>query len=148
MEKINNLIAELKGSDANAELLRTVSKSAAIVMVTMDGNPEGVEPWTIIWSSSKADDLFGYLDGGELAGKPLLTLIPERFHSVHSSHTAGYSDKPKRRSMGSSDSQVIGVRRDGKEMRLEISLTPSMYSGLRVAVANIIESRPIAHASQ
>lgn len=144
MTRLDSLISDLRGPDSDSELLRTISGAAAMIMVTMTGNPDDVEPFTILWSTNTADTLFGYLPG-ELPGKKLSILIPERLRGTHSAHTEGYSDHPKRRSMGQAGSEVVGLRRDGAEIALQISLTPVMHLGLRVAVATIIESRPSSH---
>ncbi len=141
MNKLDSIISELRAPDNTAEILRTISQAAAMVMVTMNGNPEDVEPFTILWSTPTADTLFGYLPG-ELPSKKLDVLIPSRLHKVHSGHTAGFSEHPKRRSMGQAGSEVVGQHRDGQEIPLQISLVPTMHAGLRVAVAVIIESRP------
>jgi hypothetical protein len=141
LNRLDHIIADLKGPDSTAEILRTISQAAAMVMVTMNGNPDDVEPFTILWSTPTADTLFGYLPG-ELPGKKLEVLIPSRLRAVHTIHTAGFSDHPKRRSMGQAGSEVVGQHREGGEIQLQISLVPTMHSGLRVAVAVIIESRP------
>lgn len=142
MQHLDLLLAELKSPDSTAELLRTVSKAAAMIMVAMEQREASdVKPWTILWSTSKADHIFGFLEG-ELAGLPLLKLIPERFHGAHGGHTSGYSAHPVPRPMGDSKTELVGLRQDGREIPLQISLTPTTYGGLRVAIATIVESRP------
>lgn len=144
MQRLDLLLAELKSGDSIAGLLRTVSKAAGMIMVTMEqrgGSDAEVKPWTILWSTSKADQMFGYLEG-ELAGMDLLQLIPPRFHGAHAGHTSGYSAHPVSRPMGNSSTELMGLRQDKTEIPLQISLTPTTYEGLRVAIATIVESRP------
>lgn len=144
MHRLDLLLAELKSGDSIAELLRTVSGAAGMIMVSMnqrEGVETDVKPWTILWSTNRADELFGYLQG-ELAGMSLWQLIPERLRPAHEVHTENYSSHPVRRPMGHSKMDLSGLRQDGSEIPLQISLTPTTYSGLRVAIATIIESRP------
>lgn len=147
MNRLDILSAELRSTDSAAELLRSLSKAAAMVMVTMaqEGEETDIKPFTIIWASSKACEIFGYLDG-ELDRKPLELLIPASVHGSHSKHTSGFSANPRPRAMGLSSAPLHGRRRDGTEIALQISLSPMVYARLRVCVATIIESRPESHA--
>ena len=68
------------------------------------------------------EQMFGY-DGGELKGKALGTVIPERFRGVHGDHCADYFARPRTRAMGVGLS-LHALRKDGSEVPVEISLSP------------------------
>jgi PAS domain S-box-containing protein/putative nucleotidyltransferase with HDIG domain len=68
------------------------------------------------------EKLFGY-QSGELRGKSIDALIPERFRRVHAAHWSDYFVRPRTRAMGVGLS-LQGLRKDGAEFPVEISLSP------------------------
>jgi protein-histidine pros-kinase len=86
----------------------------AIVMVDREGR--------IFAANQLAGELFGYT-GGELAGQPIETLIPERFRPGHRGHREGYQRDPSMRPMGAG-LQLFGRRKDGQEFPVDIALSP------------------------
>jgi PAS domain S-box-containing protein len=69
----------------------------------------------------QAEALFGY-DRAALVGQLVETLVPESFRMAHQAQREVYLADPKTRSMGT-DPQFIGVRRDGTEFPVDISLS-------------------------
>lgn len=86
----------------------------AILVTNRDGVIQG--------ANSKADQVFGY-DSGELVGKPIENLIPERYRSKHPGHRLEYNLNPRTRVMGSG-LNLFGLRRDGSEFPVDIMLRP------------------------
>jgi PAS domain S-box-containing protein len=86
----------------------------AILMV----NPAG----RIVLANSQAERLFGY-GHGELRGQPVEILLPRRFAHMHLGHRAGYFSHPRARAMGAG-LELYGLRKDGVEFPVEISLSP------------------------
>lgn len=86
----------------------------AIVMVNRTG--------LIVLVNGQAERLFGYARA-DLLGQPVEILLPARYRSTHAGHRANYIAQPRTRSMGAG-LELFGVRKDGREFPVEISLSP------------------------
>lgn len=86
----------------------------AIVMVNVTGR--------IVLVNSQAELVFGY-GRGSLIGKPVEELLPARFRAAHHGHRLNFFNQPRTRTMGAG-LELYGVRSDGKEFPVEISLSP------------------------
>jgi PAS domain S-box-containing protein len=96
-----------------------------------DGILEVAADGAIVLSNAVAAKLFGY-DRTELIGKAIEDLVPSRYRDVHVKHRAGYWAHPQTRPMGSGLA-LSGMRKDGTEFPVEISLSPVAYpEGFRV----------------
>jgi PAS domain S-box-containing protein len=72
--------------------------------------------------NAQAEQLFGYRRD-ELIGQPIETLVPERFRDRHVGRREGYLANPHVRPMGQG-MNLVGRRKDGHEVPVEISLSP------------------------
>jgi PAS domain S-box-containing protein len=76
----------------------------------------------IVLVNTQTEKLFGY-DRNTLTGQPVETLIPKRFQNIHPSHRQRYANEPQIRPMGIG-LDLYGLRADGREFPVEISLSP------------------------
>lgn len=81
-------------------------------------NPTG----HIVIANSQAERLFGY-EQGELRGASVDLLLPTRYRHAHVGHRSNYFQQPRTRAMGSG-LDLAGLRKDGSEFPIEISLSP------------------------
>ncbi|MBD0259024.1 MAG: PAS domain S-box protein [Cytophagales bacterium] len=116
---------ELRASETR---FRALLESAPDAMIITD---EGSHIQLV---NAQTEHLFGYTRA-ELVGQPVELLIPASLTARHRQHRAAYAYAPKLRSMGVG-LDLKGVRKDGTEFPVEISLSPIQTGeGLLVAAA-------------
>ncbi len=91
----------------------------------------------IIRINPSAEKLFGY-GKDELLKKKIETLIPKRLSAKHVGQRDHYSHHPHARSMGSG-MELFGLRKDGSEFPLEISLSPFKSETGNYVIAFIVD---------
>jgi protein-histidine pros-kinase len=108
----------------------------AIVIVNRQGE--------IVLINSQTEQLFGY-DRRDLLGKRMEVLIPQRYAGGHPHLRTSFFDSPRPRSMGAG-LELYGLRRDGTEFPVEISLSPLETEGevlVSSAIRDISERKRI-----
>ncbi|HWU21535.1 MAG TPA: EAL domain-containing protein [Nocardioides sp.] len=104
----------------------------ALVMVDRAGH--------ITLVNGKAEQAFGY-SRDELLSMRIEQLLPERGRGGHENLRTAYFASPGRRLMGAG-TEVYGRRKDGTELRVEVSLNPIVIGDERFVLASIVASEP------
>ena len=89
---------------------------------------------SIVFVNAQTERVFGRRRD-ELIGQPVEVLIPERYRAAHTGHRDGYFAEPRIRAMDTG-LELLGLRSDGTEFPVEISLAPLETDvGLRTMAA-------------
>lgn len=99
----------------------------ALVMISENGG--------IVFVNSQTETLFGY-KSEELLGQTIEILLPERYRGKHVSQRNDYFSKPRVRPMGAG-LELFGRHKDGREIPIEISLSPLKTASGSVVTAAI-----------
>lgn len=92
----------------------------------------------IIRTNPSAERLFGY-QKDELIGKKIEVLVPKRLSGNHVEHRDKFHHNPHARSMGR-EMELFGLKKDGSEFPLEISLSPYSTPKGRFVIAFIVDT--------
>jgi PAS domain S-box-containing protein len=128
-----HLAEELKATRVYTQTLEEkfngLLESAPDAIVIVDGNG------MILMVNAQAENLFGY-NRNVLSGKPVEILVPQRFQHIHPTHRERFSNEPQLRPMGIG-LDLYGLRADGREFPVEISLSPLQTENGLLTVAAI-----------
>jgi PAS domain S-box-containing protein len=115
----------------NESLYRAVVEAAPNAMVMVD------RAGRIMLVNAQAERMFGAARG-DLIGKPVEVLVPERYRSEHPSSRVGFFADPKARAMGIGR-DLYAMRRDGSEFPVEIGLNPIETKAGTMVLAAIVD---------
>ena len=121
------------GADGKPAILRGISmdvteqkQAEEKFRLAVEASPSGIllvnDRGKIVLANSQIEKLFGY-DRGELIGRSVEILVPERLVGQHPEHRAKFFAAPAARTMGAGR-ELFGRRKDGAEFPVEIGLNP------------------------
>jgi len=107
--------------EVNRDITARLAGQAAMLEYAPDAFVGVSSDGLIVLVNAQTESLFGY-GRGELVGRPVELLVPERLRGGHESSRSGYFKDPRVRPMGAGLS-LFGRRRDGSEFPAEICLS-------------------------
>jgi PAS domain S-box-containing protein len=122
------------------ERFRRLVLAAPDAMVIVDSSGR------IALVNEQTERLFGY-PADELVGQPVELLVPRQLRDRHAGHRHGYFAAPQVRRMGAG-LELSGLRRDGTEFPIEISLAPLDTDEGTMASASIRDISERRHVEQ
>jgi PAS domain S-box-containing protein len=128
LELLASVKSLLRGRQAQRQFSSFLEAAPdAVVIVDQEGK--------IVRVNGQAEKMFGR-DREELMGQEVEILLPERFRDKHREQRAGFVAHPSTRPMGRS-TELWGLRKDGTEFPVEVSLSPIPEHG-GILIASII----------
>jgi PAS domain S-box-containing protein len=115
--------------DLTSDAFRLLVESVPDALVVTDAGGR------IVLVNAQTEQLFGYARD-ELLGWPVEVLVPERSRAKHVSDRTKYAAKPTTRPMGP-QRELVGRYKDGREVPVEIGLSPLNTDAGPLVVASI-----------
>jgi PAS domain S-box-containing protein len=110
---------------------RVAVEAAPNAMIMTDEN--GI----IVLANQQTEQLFGYTKE-ELLGQTIELLVPMRYREQHPKDRSQFWNNPAPRRMGTGR-DLYGIRKDQKEVPIEIGLTPIVLSAGRYVISAIVD---------
>ncbi|MCB0163505.1 MAG: PAS domain S-box protein [Anaerolineae bacterium] len=115
-----------KAAEENRRLFHQIQEAEAKFRTILEAAPDAIviinENGRIVLVNAQTELLFGY-KRAELLNQPVEQLMPHHFQDAHFHHRRQYLSNPQVRPMGNG-LELFGLRHDGGEFPVEVSLSP------------------------
>ncbi|HET7040680.1 MAG TPA: PAS domain S-box protein, partial [Gemmatimonadales bacterium] len=105
------------------------SAPSGLLMIDSEGR--------IVLVNREVERMFGY-PREELLGRPVESIVPERFREHHPAYRGAFTERPSVRQMGVGR-ELFGRRKDGSEVPIEIGLTPLVTDEGLFVLSSIVD---------
>lgn len=113
------------------DMLPSIFEEATIGVIVVD--KEGI----IVKSNPYSEQLFGY-PKNSFEGMPLKALLPHRIRDKHKNYQRDYLKNPRPRLMGA-QRELYGLKKDGTQFPLKISLSHTVINGKTYALGFVTD---------
>jgi PAS domain S-box-containing protein len=110
------------------------AKFSGIISIATDAVVSVDEELNIVLFNQGAEKIFGWT-AAEVMGRPLSTLLPERFRGRHDAHIAHFAGGPVTAKRMGERQEIFGLRKDGSEFPAEASISRLELPGARLFTA-------------
>ncbi len=121
--------------DANNNAYREIKKSKEVIENLVDGiitiNEEGI----VTGFTQAAAEIFGY-EAKEVVGKNISMLMPESYVTKHDYYLQRYKKTGEKTTIGLTR-EVVGLRKDGSEFPVELSVGQSEIDGKSIFIGSV-----------
>jgi len=114
IDRTDRAEAQERAQESEATVRALLETAAEAIVAT---NQEG----RIVLVNAAAEKMFGYCRQ-KLIGQSVDQFVPERLRQRHATHRASWFAQPRNRPMGG-DLELTGLRKDGTEFPIEVSLS-------------------------
>jgi PAS domain S-box-containing protein len=104
----------LESLEHSEEHFRSVAETAIDAIITVNSNGR------IIFWNKKAELMFGHM-ANEVIGQPVALIMPERFRQAHQRELSRTASRKRPKIVGNL-LELVGLRKDGSEFPLELSI--------------------------
>lgn len=123
----------------DSNLYEAIFQSSAQGILVVD------EEGFIIKANLASARMFGY-HRSELINKKIELLIPKEYRAKHENHRKSFHKKPKNRPMGLG-MELKGVKKNGEQFPIEVSLSPILLNKKKTAIAFTIDITELKKAT-
>jgi PAS domain S-box-containing protein len=123
--------ADARAAALGPEIFRLAVEACPSGLIVVDGGG------MIILLNVEIERLFGY-DRGELIGKTIDILLPEKLRGRHAGQRAVYAERPDNRHFGTGR-DFNGRHKDGGEFPIEVGLNPIRIGGETIMICAVVD---------
>ncbi len=128
------LVAELQKS--RSALVRANLRFGSVVQISEDAIISVDDAQNVTLFNQGAEKIFGY-KAGEILGRPLNLLIPERYHQAHTMQVGAFQKSPDALRPMNARGPIYGRRKDGSEFPAEASISKFETAGQRILTVRL-----------